>query len=650
MKRNNFSFAMLTMLFSAGGHAQQTPTLEQLLNTRLTDVPSQIEVQTAARYAQSSNQSANITYVVTAADIELFQWQTLADILQNLPGIYISTDGAFHYVGVRGLGQPGDFNSRLLFLLDGVRMNENIYDAGLLGSDAMIDVENIDRVEFAAGPGAAVYGNNAFFGVVNILTKNAQQLRGGAIKMALQSDSSQRYFFNSAYRLEQGSEWWFSASHQLRPEIPLEFEPPPGQEAAFLARNSEHLNRLRFGMKHQGFRFQGLWASQVRRAPSVLEREDNQSLSSLLDRNDGFLLSISHEQQLTDDIRLSGHLNQSGNRFRRDIPIFTPEDGETVLANDQLGRWLHGDLLLQYQGLLTHDVLIGIEFQDDYRQRVEVLLPASDELLQGYYGRNQRKALFVQDQWQLAAEHSLILGLRYDESSLSRRQLNPRLGWIWQFAAAQQIKLLHGSAYRSGNLYEFSTNASVGMPLPADEEIDSTELTYEHQLSRQFSYRLITFYANINNLISIKLPNPFFSNTRQVRSFGNELDLDWRLPNGAQLNVAYTWQHNQDQFEQKLQNSPAQLIKLQYQQPVPWLDAQFSLGMVGLSQRQVDDTALPGYLLLQTGLYWQLADHQLAVHVQNLLDQQVFDRPTLINPVSEQPGRTLRLSWRWQIW
>jgi len=630
--------------------AQQAPSLEQLLSTPLTDVPSQIEVSTAARYAQSSSHSVNVTYVVTAADIALFQWQTLADVLQSLPGIYISTDGAFKYVGIRGLGQPGDFNSRLLFLLDGVRVNENIYDAGLLGNDALVDVENIDRVEFAAGPGAAVYGNNAFFGVVNILTKTAQQLRGGAVNMTLQSDSSQRFFFNSAHRLEQGSEWWFSASHQQRPEIPLEFAAPDGLDTEFLQKNSEHLSRLRLGGRHHGLQMQALWATQQRISPLLYQHASGEKVASLLDRNDNFLLSLAHQQDLTPDLRLSGHLNQSGSRFRRDMPVDHPEAGDTILANDQLGRWFSADLLLQYQGLLTHDLLFGLEFQDDYRQRIELTLLSTDERVQGIYGHNQRKSLFIQDQWQFLPAHSLLLGLRYDESRVSQPQLNPRLGWVWQLSDSQHLKLLHGSAYRAANLYEFATNFAVDAPTPADEDISSTELTYEQQLSRRFSYRLTWFYADIHNLISQTAAQPIFVNARQVHNKGTELNLDWRLNNGAQLSAAWSWQHSQDQFGQTLQNSPAQLVKLQYQQPLSSLNAQFSLGLNAVSRRQVADTALPGYVVVQSGLYWQLAQHQLGVQVYNLLDQPVLDRPILSNPPSQQPGRVLSVSWRWQLW
>lgn len=643
--------ALMLILWSAFAQSQEAPSLEQLLNTPLTEIPTQIEVSTASRFTQSSAQSANLTYVVTANDIAQFQYQTLAQILQSLPGIYVSSDGAFQYVGVRGLGQPGDFNSRLLFLLDGVRINENIYDAGLLGSDAVIDVENIDRVEFAAGPGAAVYGNNAFFGVINILTKSAQQLRGAGFKLSLQSDGANKYFFHSAKRLEQGSEWWFSAGHQQSPEVPLAFPSPEGFADSFRQLNNEHLTRLRLGGKHQGLRFQALWSAQRRNTPDLLPTPQGWLAAPVQDQNDTLLLSLTHQHDLLNDLSLSGHLNYNSNEYQRAMPIFHPELGLTSLVSDQLGRWYSGDLLLHFQGLAAHDLLAGVEFQDDVRQQIEVRFHRDAELLQGYYGHNQRRAFFLQDQWQYSATQSLLLGARYDDTRVSGHRISPRLGWIWQWSDTQQIKLLYGSAYRAANLYEFATNFSFDQPVPEDEVINSAEISYEQRLSARFSYRLAWFDAGMQQLIRMTPDAAVFSNAQRIHQHGLNLDLDWRLDSGQMLTAAWSWQRGRDVSGYPLQNSPQQLLKLQLLQPIPMLNTELSLQVLALSRRQVGDSLLPGYGLINAGLRFQLHErHQLQLQLYNLLDKVVYDRPMLLNPPSMQPGRVFGLSWSWQLW
>lgn len=646
-----YPLCFLQLLYSVEIAAQEAPSLEQLLKTPLTQVPKQIEVSTAARYAQASSQSAGVTYVVTANDIEYFQWQTLAQILQSLPGIYISSDSVFQYMGVRGLGQPGDFNSRLLFLIDGVRINENIYDAALLGSDAIIDVENIERIEFAAGPGAAVYGNNAFFGVVNILTKSARQLHGAAVKMTLQSDGANKYYVNSAHRLSQGSEWWMSASHQQHPEIHNPLPVPTGFEQEFARLNAEHLTRLLFGAKHQGFRLQALWSEQDRTQPNLVPTPQGEQAIPIRDKSENVLVSLTHQHDLSENFSLNGHLNYNSSLFRRDIPFYSPRVGLTDFRSNQPGRWYSGDLILHYRGFSEHDMLVGVEMQDDIEQQIENWLVAEPEQIEGFYGKNQRKSLFIQDQWQLNSVHSLLLGARYDESKISGHKHSPRLGWVWQRTESEQVKMVYGSSYRAANLYEFSTNQYLGAELPANEEISSLELSYEKLLSASFSYRLALFDSSIQKLISIAPGDAVFTNAQRLHNYGAQFDVDWRLSSGQKLNASWSWQRGHDPSGEPLQNSPNHLLKMQYLHPVQWLQAQFSLQALAVSQREVDTAVMAGYMLWHAGFIWQPdTDHQLVAQVHNILDKDFYDRPVLGMPPLLQPGRMLRVSWRWQLW
>ena len=172
--------------------AAAEPDLEELLRQQLREVPREVEVSAASRFAQSAAQAPTVTYVVTAAEIQRYGMRSLAEILRAMPGVHISFDGVFSYIGARGLGRPADFNSRLLVLLDGMRINENIYDAALIDGDFFAEVDLIDRVEYAPGPGSAVYGNNAFLGVVNVITKRVDKLRGGQVRASLNSEGQQR--------------------------------------------------------------------------------------------------------------------------------------------------------------------------------------------------------------------------------------------------------------------------------------------------------------------------------------------------------------------------------------------------------------------------------------------------------------------------
>lgn len=64
-----------------------------------------------------------------------------------MPGLCISNDRNYSYAGIRGFGRLGDYDSRILLMLDGHLFNDNVYDQALVGTEFPIDVDLIDRVE-----------------------------------------------------------------------------------------------------------------------------------------------------------------------------------------------------------------------------------------------------------------------------------------------------------------------------------------------------------------------------------------------------------------------------------------------------------------------------------------------------------------------
>ena len=149
--------------------------IEELMKIEVATVVS------ASKYKQKVTEAPSSVSIITSGEIKQYGYRTLADILRSVRGFFVTYDRNYSYIGVRGFARPGDYNTRILVLIDGYRFNDNIYDEALVGTEFVIDVDLIDRVEVIRGPSSSLYGTSAFFGVVNVITKQGKDVKGPEI-------------------------------------------------------------------------------------------------------------------------------------------------------------------------------------------------------------------------------------------------------------------------------------------------------------------------------------------------------------------------------------------------------------------------------------------------------------------------------------
>ncbi len=193
------------------------------------DVPVRTVYSASMRTQTLAEAPASVT-IITADEIQKYGYRTLADILKSVRGFYVSYDRNYDYLGIRGFSRTGDYNSRVLLMVDGHRINDNVYDSAAIGTEFILDVDLIDRVEIVRGPASALYGSNAFFGVINVITRSGAQLKGGEVAAGAGS------FYSWQARATYGGKFWdngeylFSISRYMTPGQELhfqEFDTPP---------------------------------------------------------------------------------------------------------------------------------------------------------------------------------------------------------------------------------------------------------------------------------------------------------------------------------------------------------------------------------------------------------------------------------------
>jgi outer membrane receptor for ferrienterochelin and colicins len=146
--------------------------LEQLMQLSVESVYG------ASKHQQRVTQAPSAISIITADEIEKFGHRTLIEVLRSVRGVYVSDDRNYTYIGMRGFHRPNDYNTRVLLLIDGHRINDNVYDSGTIGREGMIEAALIERVEIIRGPSSSIYGSSAFLGVINVITKRGASVRG----------------------------------------------------------------------------------------------------------------------------------------------------------------------------------------------------------------------------------------------------------------------------------------------------------------------------------------------------------------------------------------------------------------------------------------------------------------------------------------
>jgi iron complex outermembrane receptor protein len=131
----------------------------------------------AAKREQTLGNVASAVTVISGDRLRRFGYRTLAEALRGVAGLFISDDHMTSRLGIRGLQILGDFNTRILVLVDGATVNEPWNQFAGLDWDSPVTIDEIERIEVIRGPVSSVYGTNAFFGIINIVTRGAA---GGA--------------------------------------------------------------------------------------------------------------------------------------------------------------------------------------------------------------------------------------------------------------------------------------------------------------------------------------------------------------------------------------------------------------------------------------------------------------------------------------
>ncbi len=617
----------------------------------------------ASRHEQSVIEAPSSVTIVTARDIQMYGYRSLAEILASVRGFYVRDDRNYTYAGVRGFGRVGDYNSRILLLIDGHRMNGDIFDDMLLGTEGVLDVDLIDRVEIVRGPGSSLYGTNAFFGVMNVVTRGGGGPGGYQVSAGGSSYATGQGSLRYGTRLANGAEMLLSGSRYQSSGQDLRFEEfnnPATNNGLAEGIDGDEFYQLFAKARIGHLKIAALHSSRDKAIPTasfgtVFNDPNERTVDSRT------FLDLSYETTIRDGLDMSGRLYYDRAYYHGDYPFDYPP--LTLNRDLTRGNWWGTEARLVARPSTQHTLTAGAEYRDHFQQ--DLLNYDSDPYFLYVDEQHSSRdwAVFVQEEYTPRPGLIFNLGLRHDQYRSFGGSTNPRLAVIYSPVQDTALKFIYGTAFRAPNPYElFYQGSALGyksVPGLRPESIQTAEIVVEKYWRRNLRLSASVFENDVEDLVTLAT-DPldgllYFTNQEHTRSRGAEIELERRWAKGYEVRFGHTIQETEDrQTREILVNSPKNLSKLNVLVPLPGkrMTAGLEIQYVGTRRTLADQTA-PAYWLTNLNfLSRTLAKGlDLSLGVYNLLDED-YGEPGSEEHVQDlipQNGRSFRIKVTWSF-
>jgi iron complex outermembrane receptor protein len=460
---------------------------------------SQVEedvVVGAAKREQSLGNVASAVTVVSGDRLRRFGYRTVGEAIAGVAGVYISDNRISYSAGIRGLQIPGDFNTRILVLVDGASINEGWGSFAGLSFDNFVSIDDVARIEVIRGPVSSLYGSNAFFGIVNIVTRSAAETPRAWGKAAINSiwgvTTSAGFATGDVHRQLRGT---FQQMNRIGDTT---FVPDVGSG---LAGDASHQYMLSLVGTYQGT-FAQVRAMQYRRdAPGAPYNGDPANADPYQQYDKQLLVEGGHTRELSKRFTLAGRGYANIYRFTDHInqvngfPFDDVGDAKTFGAEVR-GRY---ELVVPNKLGLTAGTEANYNITKSHAQQLDGMSEAADVPLNfailGVYSELDGQPT----DWL-----GYTAGLRFDQNTKIDRSLSPRAALFLSKHEKYGLKLLYAQGFRNPTPFEgsFTDNTSFAAnPDIHSERIYSGEAVLWAKPVAGLSTRLSGFYWDARDVV-----------------------------------------------------------------------------------------------------------------------------------------------------
>lgn len=543
-------------------------------------------VITGSRIPQLMEKTAHSVFVVTNKEIQQMGARFLTDVVPLVPGWHVWTTGTGEQK-ITANGTNAFHAGEILIMINSHTLNDG-WTGGAGLQYNLLSIDNAKQIEFMSGAGSAVYGSGAFGGVINIITKEAEDVDGLEAKISGGSYDTRQaniLFGKSIKELEIAANLNFYKTDgfdgKVSADAQTNYDEIWGTNASLAPGNMKGDVEKWDGqltVKFKGLTFDGKYTDSHADYPL------GAFVMALDDKSDwdtgNYYLNLSYETSPWEGFNLltkiyRNHYDLSVYSQVRpvDAVAITPT-GPVLLQESTIVKPYYEtnrtgiESQISYEITDTHTMVAGVMYEKMkfYDANIEANFtptqtPGVIEPLPGFQDfpdwRNYQspkdgnfKAIFWEDVWDIRDDLHLNVGCRYDDYSYFGDAVSPRAGLNWEFMENLHIKIHYGRAFRAPSLDERYDPTWGSKELDATT-VDTYSLTFGVRLMPSFSGEIGTYYSKVKDYI-VYDPSTFkLENLEEARSRGLKMKLKYDFGRETYIasNYAYIDAENLDTGE-----------------------------------------------------------------------------------------------------
>ncbi|MBU0730870.1 MAG: TonB-dependent receptor [Proteobacteria bacterium] len=517
---------------------------------------------TATGNLKPVRKAPSVATIITAEDIEKMGAKTLSEALESVPGLHVQPSGYNRFTPIFSIrGIHTSFNPHTLLLINGVPFRESFNSS--LPPTFKMATSLISRIEIVRGPVSAIYGADAFSGVINVITKEGQEIDG--IKGGTRAGSFDSYEgfaqygkkYSSGLDVVTGFDYMKSQGDDDR----YIDQDAYGSQGALDTRYENYDGLLGVMHKYFSVRFYGNQQKDNAMGPGAQYLSDNNRQN-----NESYLGDINlGTRDLIDDLELTLNINGTYSKTEAYWQITPPAFGNSIGNPSGTSRSGGAELIALYSGINNHSLRVstGMKNEDletDENKNFDSQSFASvpwrnvkNDSSQLFCDDQSRNVFFLslQDEWIISRALEFTGGVRYDNYSDFGDTFNPRAALVWEARYDLILKLLYGRAFRAPSFGELHTNYNTlakGNSELEPETIETIEWVMDYQPTSRLRSVLNLFYYEIENLIEYDKDQtpPTSENNRDQDGYGFELETEWDVTDTLTLRTDFAYQRSKD--------------------------------------------------------------------------------------------------------